>query len=293
MKHVNLPRVDRAHERCLRNHGIGWTIDRMATSGRPLIVAYHAVSSSWRSPLAITESALRSQLEYLHRSGYVGLTFADAERRTRDGTLPRRSVVVTFDDGYASNLLAAPILAEFGYPATVFVVTGFTDSGAALSWYGIEDEQQSAAAELRPLTWGELADLRADGWEIGSHTVTHPLLPGLSGQELREQLEQSRASIADRLGGCETLAYPYGVADARVADAARAAGYLAACVLTGAHFTDEPYRRPRVGLGATDTGGRLRLKVSGVGLGFRRSPVALAIRRARRRRSWQPQPPGR
>jgi len=293
MKHVNLPRADSAHGRYLRNHAIGWTIDRMATSGRPLIVAYHAVSSSWRSPLAITESALRSQLEYLHHSGYVGLTFADAERRTRDGTLPRRSVVVTFDDGYASNLLAAPILAEFGYPATVFVVTGFTDSGAALSWYGIEDEQRSAAAELRPLTWGELADLRADGWEIGSHTVTHPLLPGLSGRELREQLEQSRGSIADRLGGCETLAYPYGVADARVADAARAAGYLAACVLTGAHFTDEPYRRPRVGLSAADTGRRLRLKVSGVGLGFRRSPVALAIRRARRRRSWQPQPPGR
>jgi peptidoglycan/xylan/chitin deacetylase (PgdA/CDA1 family) len=237
MKHVNLSRVVRAHERCLRNHAIGWTIDRMATSGRPLIVAYHAVSSSWRSPLAITESALRSQLEYLHHSGYVGLTFADAERRTRDGTLPRRSVVVTFDDGYASNLLAAPILAEFGYPATVFVVTGFTDSGAALSWYGIEDDQQSAAAELRPLTWGELADLRDVGWEIGSHTVTHPLLPGLSEQELRGQLEQSRASIADRLGGCETLAYPYGVADARVADAARAAGYLAACVLTGTSRT--------------------------------------------------------
>jgi peptidoglycan/xylan/chitin deacetylase (PgdA/CDA1 family) len=275
----------------LRNRAIGCRIDRMDTSCRPLIIAYHAVSSSWHSPLAITESVLRSQVEYLHRSGYVGLTFADAERRTRDGTLPRRSVVVTFDDGYASNLLAAPILAEFGYPATVFVVTGFTDSGAALRWYGIEDEQESAA-ELRPLTWRELADLHDIGWEIGSHTVTHPLLPGLPGQELRGQLEQSRASIADRLGRCETLAYPYGVADARVADAARAAGYLAACVLTGAHFTDEPYRRPRVGLGAADTGGRLRVKVSGVGLGFRRSPLALAIRRARRRRSWQPQPPG-
>ena len=233
----------------MRNRAIGWTIDRMATPCRPLIIAYHAVSSSWRSPLAITESVLRSQVEYLHRSGYVGLTFADAERRTRDGTLPRRSVVVTFDDGYASNLLAAPILAEFGYPATVFVVTGFTDSGAALRWYGIEEDQESAAAELRPLTWRELADLHDIGWEIGSHTVTHPLLPGLSGQELQVQLEQSRASIADRLGACETLAYPYGVADARVADAARAAGYFAACVLTGAHFTDEPYRRPRVGLG--------------------------------------------
>jgi len=124
MKHVNLPRADSAHERCLRNHAIGWTIDRMATSCRPLIVAYHAVSSSWRSPLAITESALRSQLGYLHRSGYVGLTFADAERRTRDGTLPRRSVVVTFDDGYADNLPAARVLHQHGLSATFYITAG-------------------------------------------------------------------------------------------------------------------------------------------------------------------------
>jgi hypothetical protein len=208
MKHVNLPRADSAHERCLRNHAIGWTIDRMATSCRPLIVAYHAVSSSWRSPLAITESALRSQLGYLHRSGYVGLTFADAERRTRDGTLPgdrlssrsmtgtrrtcwpRRSSQSSGIRGRCSWSPASPI-------------RGPRSAGTASRTSRTRPRQ---SCDLSP--GGSSRTCAMMVWEVGSHTVTHPLLPGLSGQELREQLERSRASIADHLGGCETLAYP-------------------------------------------------------------------------------------
>src|SRR5687767_13770895 len=87
-----------------------------------IVVCYHAVSATWPSALAVSESLLAAQLSVLARRGYVGLTLEDAERRRADGRLPRRTLVITFDDGYASTLRAKPILERLGFPATVFVV---------------------------------------------------------------------------------------------------------------------------------------------------------------------------
>jgi peptidoglycan/xylan/chitin deacetylase (PgdA/CDA1 family) len=261
----------------------------MAAGQRPLVLAYHAVSSAWRSPLAVTEWTLRDQLQHLARRGYIGLTFGEAERLRRCGGLPERSLVVTFDDGWSSTLRAKPILDELGFPGTVFVVTRFVDSGAPLSWFGIDNgRDEDTHGEYLPLQWDDLRRLHATGWEIGSHTVTHPLLTTLDGDALAAELTGSRSRICEQLGSCDSLAYPYGVADERVALAARAAGFAGACVLTGAHVSDTPYLRPRVGLSEADAGTRLALKVSRGGLALRRSPVARAIRRARGRRSWQP-----
>jgi peptidoglycan/xylan/chitin deacetylase (PgdA/CDA1 family) len=258
-------------------------------AARPLILAYHAVSSTWDSPLAVTEEALAHQAAHLHRRGYRGLTMAEAERLRARGGLPPRSVVFTFDDGYRSTLRAADILARHGYAGTVFAVTAFPASGKHLSWPGIEHELTAATAEqLEPLSWADLAALRGRGWEVGSHTVSHALLTAAGDAALSAELGDSRRAIADRLGDCATVAYPYGVADARVAAAAREAGYLAACTLTGAHVDDEPHRRPRVGMTSADTGPRLGAKLSPLGLALRRSGAARTVRRLRRRRDWIP-----
>lgn len=195
------------------------------------------------------EETLARQLRALRRRGYAGLTVADAESRLRSGTLPRRTVVVTFDDAYVSTLRARPVLDELGYPATVFVVTAFADSGELLEWPGIEQWRDSPhAEELRPLSWAELESLRDAGWEIGSHTVTHPRLPELDDCALAAELEGSRSTIVTRIGGCDTIAYPYGLADDRVAAAARRAGYASGLTLTSAHRRNEPLLRPRTGL---------------------------------------------
>jgi hypothetical protein len=119
--------------------------------------------------------------------------------------------------------------------------------------------------------------------------VTHPLLTSVDEPTLERELTESRAEIAARLGDCTSLAYPYGAANDRVAQAAQRAGYAVACTLTGAVTVDEPLRRPRLGLSAGDHGVRLRLKTSGSGLRLRRSPVAKLMRRARRRRTWMPE----
>ena len=252
---------------------------------RPLVLCYHAVSSTWRSPLAVSETLLRSQLAYLKKRGYVGLTISDAERRRSDATLPPRSVVVTFDDGYASTGRAAPILAELGFPGTAFLVTDFVESGEPLSWIA-QAIRPDSAEDLRPLTWRDAEKLAATGWEIGSHTMTHPLLTGLDDGSLRAELAGSRAAIDRHLGSCSSLSYPYGHADARVAAEARRAGYEVASTLTLSHSVDEPHRRPRIGIGRADTGIRLAVQVSTVGQAVRRSaaaPLANALYPRRKR----------
>jgi peptidoglycan/xylan/chitin deacetylase (PgdA/CDA1 family) len=245
---------------------------------RHLILAYHAVSSSWPSDLAIPEQTLRAQLSLLKRRGFVGMTFRDWEQRRARRSLPKRSVVVTFDDGYASTLNAKPILETLGYPATVFPVLRFVEGGEPLCWPGIERWRHSEhAEELQPLTWSQLEQLVTAGWEVGSHTVGHPLLPELPDEELESELHRSRAGIVDRLGSCDTIAYPYGEADERVARAAASAGYTAGCTLTRFHLADEPHLRPRVGLFSSDTGARLRAKLSPVSLTLRRSAMTARL----------------
>jgi peptidoglycan/xylan/chitin deacetylase (PgdA/CDA1 family) len=255
---------------------------RPRRAARPLVLGYHAVSSSWRSPLAVPEELLASHLRLLRGNGYTGLTFAEAEHRRSAGTLPERPAVVTFDDGFASILRAQPLLEEAGFPATAFVVTSFVDSGQPLSWAGMETSPDGADAdELAPLAWRDLEALVARGWEVGSHTATHPVLPALGDGELHDELESSRKAITARLGACETLAYPYGLVDERVARAAAEAGYLAACTYTRVHWLDKPLRRPRLAVYPTDSGVRLRVKLSPPAARLRRSRLLHALKTAR------------
>ena len=228
----------------------------------PLVLCYHAVSSAWPCSLAMPEEAFARQIGYLHRHGYAGLTVSEAERRRVAGTLPRKTVVVTFDDAFASTLRAKPILDGVGYPGTVFVVTSFAESNALLEWPGIEQWRSGPYAdELASLDWAALGQLASDGWEIGSHTVTHPRLPALDDQELARELGDSRHEVLARVGHCDTIAYPYGAADRRVADAAAAAGYRNGLTLTSSHQRDEPLLRPRTGLYPSDRW-RERIKLS-------------------------------
>ena len=255
----------------------------------PLVLAYHAVSSTWKSSLAISENLLRSQLLHLKQRGYVGLTLSRAEAARTSRTLPPRSVVVTFDDGYASTIRAAPILEEFDFPGTVFLVTDFVASGKPLAWEGITEWQRpDTVDELRPLTWEDAAFLADRGWEVGSHTVSHALLTRADDRRLNDELVLSRAAIEQQLGACTSLAYPYGQADERVAAAAGEAGYQVACMLTFAHIADEPMRRPRIGMSSRDHGVRLTAQVSGLARAARRSSAARVARAVHFRRTWLP-----
>lgn len=249
-----------------------------------LILCYHAVSDDWPSPLAVTRPLLEQQLGALVKRGYRGVTFEQAV----NGHSDHPTVAVTFDDAYRSTLTcAAPVLAGLGLPGTVFVPTDYVDGSEPMSWPGIEGWRDTPYAEdLVCLTWDELAALRDAGWEIGSHTRSHPRLTRLADDRLRDELTGSRRALVDRFGRCASLALPYGDGDARVVAAATAAGYGAIAGLPGPG-TGGASGSPRVGVYRADGMLRFRLKVARPARCLRASalgrPLAtIAARRGRR-----------
>nr|MDP8943903.1 polysaccharide deacetylase family protein [Actinomycetota bacterium] len=170
-----------------------------------LVLCYHAVSDRWPAALAVTPQALEAQLEQLLRRGYRGATFHDALHAPP----ARKTVAVTFDDAYRSvGELAFPILNRLGLPATVFVPTDFPDTGRPMAWPGIDDWLGGPhEQELAALSWADLEWLAGAGWEIGSHTCSHPRLTQLDRPALDRELRASRAACEARLGRpCQTVA---------------------------------------------------------------------------------------
>lgn len=226
-----------------------------------LVLCYHAVSPSWETPLSVTPARFESQLTTLLSRGYAGATFTEAVRGPR--TSP--TVAVTFDDAYRSVLeLAFPILDRLGLPATVYVPTRFAGQAGPMAWPGIDGWLGGAYEhELHPLSWNELRGLRDAGWEIGSHTVSHPKLTQLDDGALATELSESKAACEQAMGSpCESIAYPYGDVDARVVRAAGEAGYGAGAGLPARLHAPRELEWPRVGIYHDDAPWRFRLKAS-------------------------------
>jgi peptidoglycan/xylan/chitin deacetylase (PgdA/CDA1 family) len=227
-----------------------------------LVLCYHALSPTWTATLSTTPDRFERQISLLIKRGYRGVTFTQAVASGLQGRL----VAVTFDDAYRSVIeLGRPILDHFGLPATVFAPTDFIGAQGPLRWRGIDgwlggpDE-----CELAPMSWAELQDLLQGGWEIGSHTGSHPRLTGIDDAALADELGRSKAACERHLTGpCISLAYPYGDVDARVVAATARAGYRAGAALPqGRLGPRDTLVWPRIGIYQLDNDRRFRLKTS-------------------------------
>ncbi|WP_434600318.1 polysaccharide deacetylase family protein [Streptomyces sp. A5-4] len=181
---------------------------------------YHAVGRA-PSPqaygLSVTPEAFAGQMELLDAGGYTPLTTARLAARWRNGgALPRRPVVITFDDGYEGvHRHARPVLAEYGFAASVFVSTG---------WVRGAYEERGALDTM--LDWNQVRELAADGAEIGGHSHTHPQMDQLPDSELWFEASRCMEIITGELGNPPaSFAYPYGYSSRRVRRAVRKAGF--------------------------------------------------------------------
>lgn len=189
-----------------------------------LVITYHAVEADG-GPLVVDPSTLRDQLDCIADSGVPTLTVAQLAVALRDGTLPPRAVVLTFDDAFASVVEhAAPLLAERAQRATVFAVAGAI--GATNNW-----PTQPVGAHRAPLADLEgLRSLARAGWEIGSHGAEHAPLSRVSAVTARRELVESRARLEDALGlEVSSYALPYGDLPGPAAARLLRSTYQAAC----------------------------------------------------------------
>jgi peptidoglycan/xylan/chitin deacetylase (PgdA/CDA1 family) len=201
------------------------------------ILTYHSVDPSG-SPISIDEQAFARHVDFL-ASGRVRVLPLEELHAVADGD----AVAVTFDDGYRNFATAAwPRLRDAGLPATLFVVTG--RAGLDNRWDG--RGAPDPAFEL--LGWDELNRVAAEGVTLGSHSRSHPRLPGLPDGSLDAEVAGSADDLATRTGTRPVaFCYPYGRVDDRVA-AAVAAHYRYACTteLRALGAADRPERLPRL-----------------------------------------------
>lgn len=213
----------------------------------PRVLCFHSVDRI-DSPISVTPELFARQMDWLVRKRYTTWTTSRfvAALRARE-RLPRKLVVLTFDDGYRNNVeQALPILEARGLCATVFLVTG--NAGDVPRW-GERDQariremiwevypgsdadkerayQQSLATlDERIATWEELAGVPERGLEIQSHGRTHRYMDRLDEATLHEELEGARADLAAHgLGDGATIAWPYGAWSEAAIAAAERAGY--------------------------------------------------------------------
>ena len=292
-----------------------------AMAGRSsCILAYHRVADIEFDPqlLAVAPQHFAEQLEVLCEN-YQPMSLVDFVSNLKRGTLPRRAVALTFDDGYADNLFnAKPLLEKYSVPATAFITAGHVGHEREFWWdqlahvllepgelpeeieldvggnprrgklserthyteeeymrlrswnvgladnptprhdgyrllcklfktmdtetrnanierlFPYEGYSRQARPTHRTLSESELKDLAKDGLvEVGAHTITHPLLSGLSVQHQREEIRLSKRMLEDMIGRrVVSFAYPFGTDDSYTADTVaivREEGFSQAC----------------------------------------------------------------
>ena len=188
-----------------------WVYNEPGQAVAPILLYHHVKEDSSTSRYNVSIPDFRTQMQALYDNGYTAITMSmllDALIKGRD--LPEKPVVITFDDGHQSVYdNAFPIMKNFGFPGVFYIVAN-----------RINDIKDFVNVE-------ELQTMIEAGWEIGSHSYTHPDLTKNRASAAYE-IGQSRIDLQNTLGvEVNTFAYPYGAMDSFVAQKVNDYGYRA------------------------------------------------------------------
>jgi len=176
-------------------------------------------------PLGLVTSPEKFMREMadLYHAGFKCLSLDEwVAGRGKETLFPQKRFVITFDDGYRDIYTTVwPILAQYGFFATVFLVGNYISDNKSKQVY---------ASEVPFLSWNEVGELAQAGFTFGSHTLTHPRLTALNDEQAQWEITGSKALIEEKTGlSVNLFSYPYGNSDARIQRMVAENGYIAAC----------------------------------------------------------------
>ncbi|NYT63136.1 polysaccharide deacetylase family protein [Alcaligenaceae bacterium] len=207
------------------------------------VLMYHHVSPV-DGMINVSPFNFEQQLLWLKRRGYRALTSDEFAGHLAGQPVPRKSVLITFDDGYLDNwVYAYPLLKKYGYTAIVFLVTSWIHDGPLRNCLGqgelpstpshrdCEDRIGQGLSDDVILRWSEIKAMQEDGViEFHSHTHTHTRWdlhePAEKNARMAEELAQSRASLQANLGNVSAhFCWPQGYFDNEYIQLARDVGF--------------------------------------------------------------------
>jgi peptidoglycan/xylan/chitin deacetylase (PgdA/CDA1 family) len=170
------------------------------------IFMYHSIDSSG-SVVSVAPQKFADQMACLADLGCRGISLSEAVAyRQSNGSWPDKTIVLTFDDGYANLYKSAfPILAKYSFSATFFLVSAHV--GKQNDW-----APPLPDLGLSPLlSWKQVTEMASAGMEMGAHTQTHRDLRRLPENEVVSEIVNSRVEIEQRLSKkVGSFAYPFG-----------------------------------------------------------------------------------
>lgn len=168
-------------------------------------LSYHIINSAIRDTIAIAGEAFEQQLAYLNEHGYTTLSLAQAIADINGiQQAPPRSLLLTFDDGYADNAhVALPLLQAYDMRATLFIITGYI--GQSNRW------NTRACYDVQHMTWDEVRHWHERGGDLGGHSHLHHCMTRLNAEELQETVLLNKRLLEQETGIVpRAFAYPYG-----------------------------------------------------------------------------------
>jgi peptidoglycan/xylan/chitin deacetylase (PgdA/CDA1 family) len=162
------------------------------------ILTYHSIDRSG-SVISVTPEMFRE-----HMANLAGRRIV----RLQDVQAVPGSVALTFDDGFRNFFEhALPVLQEFGYPATVFLVSGYI--GGRNDWPTQPSQPYIPTLDL--MSWSDVEQIVRLRIDLGAHTITHPYLSRLAIEGIEREMADGKARLEDRAGRkIDAFAYPYG-----------------------------------------------------------------------------------
>jgi peptidoglycan/xylan/chitin deacetylase (PgdA/CDA1 family) len=211
--------------------------DWKAFTGPVPILEYHAIQPPTAGApypqLFVPQADLQHQMVWLSDHGYEGVTLRQVEDAWyHGGELPAKPIVVSFDDGYQSQYVAAfPLLKKLGWPGLLNL--------------------KAAGADLTDSQAQQMADA---GWEIASHTISHVDLTTVDSTQLQREVARSRDILHHKFGvPIDNFCYPSGRYDDTVIAAVKQAGYVGATTTQpGLADRAHPYTLDRIAIGLDD-----------------------------------------